>query len=131
LVVGLGLTVAGCATRANDISAAYVSPIQYQSYTCAQLQEEAARVSARAAVASGAQDQKATNDAVATGVGVFLFWPALFFIKGDAASAQEIAQLKGDMDAIEQANIQKKCGFQFQRPEATPTPTQSAPASSS
>jgi len=126
LVVGLGLTVAGCATRAENISAAYVSPIQYQSFTCAQLQEEAARVSARAVVASGAQDQKANNDAVATGVGVILFWPALFFIKGDAASAQEIAQLKGDMDAIEQANIQKKCGLQFQHPDATPTaaPTQ-------
>jgi hypothetical protein len=121
LVVGLGLTVAGCATRAENISAAYVSPIQYQSFTCAQLQEEAARVSARAVVASGAQDQKANNDAVATGVGVILFWPALFFIKGDAASAQEIAQLKGDMDAIEQANIQKKCGLQFQHPDATPT----------
>jgi hypothetical protein len=124
LVIALGLLVAGCATRANDISAAYVSPIQYQSFTCAQLQEEAARVSSRAAVASGAQDQKANNDAVATGVGVILFWPALFFIKGDAASAQEIAQLKGDMDAIEQANIQKKCGLQFQRPDAAPAPTQ-------
>jgi uncharacterized protein YceK len=74
--------LSGCATKSNDISAAYVSPIQYQSYTCAQLQEEAARVSARAAVASGAQDQKATNDAVATGVGVVLFWPALFFHQG-------------------------------------------------
>ena len=44
-----------------------------------------------------------------------LFWPALFFIKGDAGSAQEIAQLKGDMDAIEEANIRKKCGLQFRR----------------
>ncbi len=123
LALCLGLMLAGCATRAENISAAYVSPIQYQSFTCAQLQEEATRVSARAAVASGAQDQKANNDAVATGVGVILFWPALFFIKGDAASAQEIAQLKGDMDAIEEANIQKKCGLQFQRPDATPTPT--------
>jgi len=78
-------------------------------------------VSARAAIANGAQDQKATGDAVATGVGVVLFWPALFFIKGDAASAQEVAQLKGDMDAIEQANIQKKCGLQFQRPMAPAT----------
>jgi hypothetical protein len=108
----------GCASHANDIAAAYVSPIQYQSYSCAQLQEEAARVSARATVASGAQDQKANNDAIATGVGAVLFWPALFFIKGDAASAQEIAQLKGDMDAIEPANIQKKCGLEFQRPPA-------------
>ncbi len=120
-VVASALALGGCATRSENISAAYVSPIQYQSYSGAQLQEEAARVSARAAVASGAQDQKATTDAVATGVGVVLFWPALFFIKGDAGSAQEVAQLKGDMDAIEQANIQKKCGLQFRRPAPPPS----------
>jgi hypothetical protein len=50
--------------------------------------------------------------------GAVLFWPALFFIKGDAASAQQVAQLKGDMDPIEQANIQKQCGIEFKR--ATP-----------
>jgi hypothetical protein len=73
-------------------------------------------VSARAAEASGAQNQKANNDAIATGVGAVLFWPALFLIKGDAASAQQVAQLKSDMDAIEQANIQKHCGIEFKRP---------------
>src|SRR5271163_5153624 len=112
------LALAGCASHADDIAAAYVSPVQYQSYTCAQLQEEAARVSARAAEASGAQNQKANNDAIATGVGAVLFWPALFFIKGDSTSAQEVAQLKGDMDAIEEANIQKKCGMQFRKTDA-------------
>ena len=70
---------------------------------------------ATAAVASGAQDQKASNDAVATGVGVVLFWPALLLIKGDAASAQEVAQLKGEMEAVEQANIQKKCALKFNK----------------
>jgi hypothetical protein len=116
------LIVAGCATRSSEITAAYVSPIQYQSYSCAQLQEEAARVSARAAVASGAQDQNATNDAVATTAAVILFWPAAFLVHGNGANAQEVAQLKGDMDAIEQANIEKKCGIQFNKaaPGAAP-----------
>jgi hypothetical protein len=41
--------------------------------------------------------------------------PPLFFIKGDAARVQQVAQLKGDMDAIEQANIQKHCGVEFSR----------------
>ncbi len=113
MIIAAAVSVlAGCATRSENIPAAYVSPIQYQSFTCSQLQEEAARVSGRAAAASGAQDQKATGDAVATGAGI-IFWPALFFIKGDAASAQQIAELKGDMEALEQANIQKKCGLQF------------------
>jgi hypothetical protein len=110
------LALAGCASRSADIPAAYVSPVQYQSYSCAQIQEEAARVSSRAVIASGAQDQNATNDAVATGVALVLFWPAAFMLKGNGASAQEVGQLKGDMDAIEEANIRKKCGIQFKRP---------------
>ena len=113
LVLSFGL--AGCASRADNIAAAYVSPVLYQGYTCAQLREEAARVSQRAAVAAGAQDSKATSDAVVTGVAVVLFWPAAFFVKGDGANAAELAQLKGEMDAIEQANIQKRCGIEFKK----------------
>jgi hypothetical protein len=115
VVIGMALTLAGCATRSGDIAAAYVSPIQYQSYSCGQLREEAARVSSRAAIASGAQDQNATSDAVATGVALVVFWPAAFMVKGNSANAQEVAQLKGDMDAIEQANIRKRCGIQFRK----------------
>jgi hypothetical protein len=115
VVIGMALTLAGCATRSGDIAAAYVSPIQYQSYSCGQLREEAARVSSRAAIASGAQDQNATSDAVATGVALVVFWPAAFMLKGNSANAQEVAQLKGDMDAIEQANIRKRCGIQFRK----------------
>ena len=73
-------------------------------------------MSSRAAISSGAQDQNATNDAVATGVALILFWPAAFMLKGNSANAQEVAQLKGDMDAIEQANIRKRCGIEFRRP---------------
>ena len=89
--------------------------MQYASVSCNQLREEAARVSSRAIQATGAQDQKATGDAVATGVAVALFWPALFLIKGDSTTASEVARLKGEMDALEQASIQKRCGIQFRR----------------
>ena len=111
--------LAGCATRSQDIVTAYVSPTQYQNYSCTQLREEAARVSSRAAAASGMQDQNATNDAIATGVALVVFWPAAFLVHGNGANAQEVSQLKGDMDAIEQANIQKKCGIHFNRPTAS------------
>jgi hypothetical protein len=114
-ILAAASVLAGCASRSGDIAEAYVSPLQYQSFSCVQLSQEAARVSGRAAVASGAQDQNATNDTIATTAAVILFWPAAFMIKGNGANAQEVAQLKGDMDAIEQANIQKKCGIQFNR----------------
>jgi len=114
LIAGI-LVLSGCAKSADSISAAYVSPLQYESYSCTQLSEEAARVSARAIQVSGEQNSKATNDAVATTVGAIVFWPALFFIKGDGATAQEVARLKGEMDGIEQASIKKRCGIQFQK----------------
>lgn len=109
------LLLAGCATNPNQISAAYVSPVLYQNLSCQQLAAEAQRVSNAAAAASGAQSNQASKDAVMTTVGVVLFWPALFFIGGDKGNAAEVARLKGEMQAIEQANISKNCGIQFQK----------------
>jgi hypothetical protein len=43
-----------------------------------------------------------------------LFWPAIFFVGGDKTNAAQVAQLKGEMQAIEQVNIAKSCGIQFQ-----------------
>lgn len=119
LVVLTTAAVAGCASRSESITAAYVSPTAYASWKCDQIRDEATRISVRSTQATGAQDQKATNDAVATGVGVVLFWPALFFIKGDSTTAAELSRLKGEMEAIEQVSIQKRCGVQFQRQAAS------------
>jgi len=118
-VVALAALLAGgCASSSDKITASYVSPLQYEGYNCRQLAEEAQRVSHRAAAAAGAQDSQATKDAVATTVGVVIFWPALFLIGGDKQNAAELARLKGEMEAIEQISIRKKCGIQFQRQEA-------------
>ncbi|WP_315834446.1 hypothetical protein [Bradyrhizobium prioriisuperbiae] len=120
-IVALGAALAGCASSSSEIAPAYVSPVMYQQYTCAQLAQEAQGVSARAATLSGAQDQKRTNDAIATTAAVVIFWPAAFLVGGDKQTAAELAQMKGQMVAIEQASIQKKCGIQFQgqRPPGT------------
>jgi hypothetical protein len=115
VTIGAGLGLVACASSPDNISASYVSPNQYASYSCAQLRDEAARVSNRAMQVSGAQSSKATTDAIATGVGVVLFWPALFLIKGDGTTAAEVARLKGEMEAIEQVSIQKRCGIEFRK----------------
>jgi len=109
------LALAGCATHSADIAPSYISPMQYDAYTCPQLAEEAQRISAHAAEVSGAQDSQATKDAVATTAAVIIFWPAAFFVGGDKQTAAELARLKGEMDAIEQTSIRKKCGIQFRQ----------------
>lgn len=117
-LVAAGL-LAGCATRAEDISAAYVSPVLYQNLTCEQLALEATGVSSRALAASGAQNKKASTDTAAMTVGLVLFWPALFLTQGDGAQAAEVARLKGEMEAIEKASIQKNCGIVFAKEPPT------------
>jgi hypothetical protein len=122
--IAVAMALASCAKDANQVGASYISPITYLSYTCPQLAEEAQRVSARAAETAGVQDQKATNDKVAVGVGLIIFWPALLFTKGNDENTAELARLKGQMDAIEQVSIQKRCGITFQHaPPPPPEPT--------
>jgi len=115
VAVTAALSLAGCASNAADVTPTYVSPVLYQSYTCPQLAAEAQRVSAAAAVASGAQDSQHTKDAVATTAAVIIFWPAAFLVQGDKNNAAQLAQLKGQIDAIQQASIMKNCGIQFQQ----------------
>lgn len=109
------LVLSACARNPDRISATYSSPLQYDNYNCSQLSAEGARLSAQAAKLSGVQQKRATGDAVATGVAVVLFWPALFFIKGDKENAANLAQVRGQMNALEQAAIAKQCGIRFDR----------------
>ena len=114
----LSFLVAGCASSSSEISATYVSPLQYQHLTCQQLAAEAERVSRRAAEVSGVQDSKRTSDAWATAGAIVLFWPAAFFIKGDGNTAAELGRLKGEFEAIEKASIEKNCSTKFQQRQA-------------
>ena len=115
-VILCGAALAGCASASSEITPAYVSPVAYQNYTCQQLAQEAQGISGRAATVAGAQDQKRTNDSLATAAAVVVFWPAAFFVGGNGQTAAELANLKGQMVAIEQASNQKRCGIQFQGP---------------
>lgn len=113
------IAIGGCAKPADQVSAAYVSPMHYQSYSCRQLGEEATRISARAIALSGAQDQRAVGDAVATTVALVVFWPAAFLVGGDNAQTAELARLKGEMETIEQVSIKKGCKIEFRRAPKT------------
>jgi len=114
----LGLILAGCASSADEIRPSYVSPIQYEGLTCRQIGEEAERVSRRAAELSGAQDQKATEDALATTVGVLVLWPTLFMVEGDGQTAAELGRLKGECEALEKVAIKKGCDLEFRQRKA-------------
>ena len=96
----VAVSLVGCATRADEIEAAYVSPLQYESFTCKQIGLEIGRVSTRVHEVTGQQEDTADKDAVVMGVGLILFWPALFFLAG-GDHEEELARLKGEYDACQ------------------------------
>lgn len=107
--VAAAIVLGGCATRSQDIRSTYVSPITYQNHTCQQLVQENQRIQSRIGELAGSVDQRASKDKVKMGVGLVLFWPTLFFLKGDGAEAQEYARLKGEHTALEQAYASRNC----------------------
>lgn len=107
-ILTLSSICVACAPSAQNVQATYVSPLEYSSYSCAQIEQEISRVSRKVSEVSGTQNAQNTKDNVAMGVGLIIFWPALFFLIGDDKK-EELGRLKGEYDALEQAAIQKNC----------------------
>lgn len=112
VVASVSLIGSGCSTSSKDISPTYVSPMQYQNYDCDQLTMEMQRVQTRVNQLGGRLDEAASNDKAIAGVGLILFWPALFALGGTKEQEAEYARLRGEYDAISQASMMRKCGFQ-------------------
>ncbi len=53
------------------------------------------------------------------GRAIVVFWPAAFFVKGDGATATELARLKGEFDTLQQVAIEKNCDVQVRPHRAT------------
>jgi len=119
--------LAGCATASKDVATAYVSPMQYQSYDCDQLSAEAQRLNVRVQQIGGRLDEAASHDKAIAGVGIVLFWPALFALGGTKQQEAEYARLRGEADALQQAAIARKCPIAVQ-PTSQPVAMQPATA---
>jgi hypothetical protein len=81
--------------------------LQYSNLSCPRLAVEAERVSRRASEAAGVQDAQRSSDAWTTAGAIILFWPAAFYIRDDGQNAAELARLRGEFEAVEQASIQR------------------------
>lgn len=108
-LVAASLFLGACAQSPDKITPAYVSHTPFLSMDCRALSAEAASLNRRVADLTGKQDKAANNDAALTAVAVILFWPAAFFVAGGEDHAAELAQLRGQAEAITQAAQQKGC----------------------
>ncbi|WP_127143320.1 hypothetical protein [Pelagibacterium montanilacus] len=96
--------LAGCAKRPESIAPSYVSHLTYMDLSCSQLLEERARVDAAYTQAAQAQNDAASGDAV----GVFFLGMPTSTLSGGNIAPQ-VANLKGQQEALHQASIRKNC----------------------
>lgn len=97
-----------CAKKASEVNPTYVSPTRYTNLTCDQIGEELNRVASDLNRLTADQDEAATRDAVVTGVGLVLFWPALALLAIQDSDG-ELARIKGEYEALDAARMQKRC----------------------
>ena len=103
------LSLSACASSPDSIQAQYISPLQYQGYDCGQIRTELGRISARVSQVSGQQQRESNNDALAMGVALVIFWPALFFLALGDDKKEELGRLKGEYDALQVVSNEKRC----------------------
>ena len=108
------LALSACATAPSKISAAYVSPMKYQSHDCGQIGAEQASIEQRTNTLYHSLKKRNNSDKWMMGVGLVVAWPALLFLKGNnGAQNAEYAQLKGDYEALRSTSISRKCDLTF------------------
>ena len=96
-------TLVGCANRPETIRASFVSHEKYAELNCERLSDRMANTRVELVKYSKMQDGKATGDAI----GVFLLGIPFSKLSGDHEG--DVARLKGEVEAIDTAQIKAKC----------------------
>ena len=105
----LATSLGGCATAPQDVPATFHSASVYDDLSCKDLAVQLEDVSSQVNKVTGQQARKRTSDEVVWGVGLVLFWPALFLLATPDHKA-ELADLKGRYEALQRAGEAKHCG---------------------
>jgi hypothetical protein len=117
-VLAVALLTTGCASNPDSINATYVSPLRYAGYDCNQVAQEMGYLEQRTNLLYQNLRSKRTNDNWAMGLGMVLFWPALFALDGgDGPEATEYAQVKGEYEALRQNSVEKSCNINIRSPD--------------
>ena len=113
----------GCATRPENVAASHVSASRYADRTCKSLARELDEVQDALRAQSAKLNDKATQDAVVTGVGVVLFWPVLFALGNNSGLEGDVARLKGEEQAIRRQMREADCEMPAPKPPANTAPS--------
>lgn len=110
------VALAACAPKPENVKPAYAPQALYDNLSCNQIATEAVATSNKAHDAAGKERRHRHQDQAIVATGLVVFWPALFFTHGkNTGSVANLSETKGEMQALEAASEQKKCGIVFNR----------------
>jgi hypothetical protein len=108
------IILASCGSSLAEPRSTYVPPSAYLKFDCPQLLQEARAVFTRSSKAAGLQQ----SDPVMIGnqnKSTTVRWPKALSLIGDSSIKDELALMRGQLIAIEDASIGRQCSIQFYR----------------
>ncbi len=108
------IILASCGSSLAEPRSTYVPPSAYLKFDCPQLLQEARAVFTRSSKAAGLQQ----SDPVMIGnqnKSTTVRWPKALSLIGDSSIKDELALMRGQLIAIEEASIGRQCSIIFYR----------------
>ena len=110
-LVALGLTVTACtsAQHSTDVNPQYTSTYQFDGMNCKQLRREADDIRYKEPQLASRVDKHFEKQKDLEQAGWWLFWPAFFAMDDGSGQSDQLARLRGDMEAITRVMRAKDC----------------------
>jgi hypothetical protein len=111
IFLAASLLVSGCsdAVKPSQVASNNVPTSIYSSMSCRQLNAEAGLVQSRIPALESAVERAYRADKTAEAVTWILFWPAAFLMDGNDAEVRQLAQARGELEAITAVIRSKGC----------------------
>ena len=108
-VLILTLTACTNAQRSTEINPQYTSTYKFDGMTCKQLRREAEDIRYKEPQLARRVDQHYQEQKDLEATTWWLFWPAIFAMDDGTGQSDQLARLRGDMEAITKTMRHKDC----------------------
>ena len=105
------VVISGCSSveKSIEVQSRYVPASRYSYLSWQQLISDAEALCARTPTLGSAVDKHRENQTGVEVVTWVLFWPAAFLLDDGSEESAQLAQAKGDLEAIQQNLMTKDC----------------------
>ena len=113
-LITLTIFIASCATSPDKLRTQYIPASTYSNLDCDQIAGSLRQKNSKLESLYANLKSESQTDGTQMAVGMLLFWPALLFLEGsDSPDAAAYSRLKGEVEALNEISITKKCGYWY------------------